>query len=218
VSIARAATVVLLRTQPHGLEVYLVQRHQRSGFWPTAHVFPGGRLEPSDGDDDDAPKRAAVRESAEECGIRPVVDELVVIGRWVTPAQESRRYDTYFYAAHIDHVVATTAQPDGVEVTAGLWITPHEATRRGLACELIFAPPTMAMLEDLCRCTSWSDVMAYPWTLSPVEPVLVRSHHETIIALPGDVLHPITQRAFPHRTRLAARSGQAFCSENHSKT
>lgn len=43
-----AATVVLVRAGADGAEVFLVQRHGRSGFMPNAWVFPGGRVEPED--------------------------------------------------------------------------------------------------------------------------------------------------------------------------
>lgn len=43
-----AATVVLLRDGPGGLESLLLQRHQRSRFAPGAFAFPGGRLEAVD--------------------------------------------------------------------------------------------------------------------------------------------------------------------------
>lgn len=44
-----AATVVLLR-EGAGPEVLLMRRHRRSGFVPGAWVFPGGRVDPADGD------------------------------------------------------------------------------------------------------------------------------------------------------------------------
>lgn len=43
-----ATTVLLLRDGPEGLEVFMVQRHRRSGFLPNAWVFPGGRVDPGD--------------------------------------------------------------------------------------------------------------------------------------------------------------------------
>jgi 8-oxo-dGTP pyrophosphatase MutT (NUDIX family) len=49
-SLRDAATVLLLRDRPTGeFEVLMVQRHGQSGFMAGAHVFPGGKLEPSDG-------------------------------------------------------------------------------------------------------------------------------------------------------------------------
>lgn len=43
-----ASTVLVLRAGARGVEVFLVQRHRRSGFMPSMWVFPGGRVEPED--------------------------------------------------------------------------------------------------------------------------------------------------------------------------
>ena len=43
-----AATVVLLRDSPRGLEVFLVKRHGLSDVLGGAYVFPGGKLDTSD--------------------------------------------------------------------------------------------------------------------------------------------------------------------------
>jgi 8-oxo-dGTP pyrophosphatase MutT (NUDIX family) len=48
---APAATVVLLRPSPSGPEVLLTQRPATMVFGPGLHVFPGGRLDPGDGDE-----------------------------------------------------------------------------------------------------------------------------------------------------------------------
>lgn len=43
-----AATVVMSRDSPNGLEVFLVQRHGQSEVMGGAYVFPGGKLDESD--------------------------------------------------------------------------------------------------------------------------------------------------------------------------
>jgi glyoxylase-like metal-dependent hydrolase (beta-lactamase superfamily II)/8-oxo-dGTP pyrophosphatase MutT (NUDIX family) len=45
-----AATVVLLRSGPAGLETLLTHRPSTMAFAADAHVFPGGRVDPGDGD------------------------------------------------------------------------------------------------------------------------------------------------------------------------
>ncbi|MGI9625743.1 MAG: NUDIX hydrolase [Longimicrobiales bacterium] len=45
-----AATVVLLRESAVGPEVLLLKRNRATGFVPGAYVFPGGRVDGSDGD------------------------------------------------------------------------------------------------------------------------------------------------------------------------
>jgi len=47
-SIRSATTVLLCRDGQDGLEVFMVQRHRRSGFLPNAWVFPGGRVDKTD--------------------------------------------------------------------------------------------------------------------------------------------------------------------------
>lgn len=45
-----AATTVLLRAGENGPEILLLRRHRTSGFVPGAYVFPGGRVDPEDGE------------------------------------------------------------------------------------------------------------------------------------------------------------------------
>ena len=46
-----ASTVVLLRDEDHGIEVFLVRRHDAVAFMGGAYVFPGGRVEDADSDE-----------------------------------------------------------------------------------------------------------------------------------------------------------------------
>ncbi|MEM9193697.1 MAG: hypothetical protein AAGF12_31265 [Myxococcota bacterium] len=43
-----AATVLLLRPQNSGFELFMVRRHQKSGFMGGAYVFPGGKVDEAD--------------------------------------------------------------------------------------------------------------------------------------------------------------------------
>ncbi len=77
-----AATVLLLRDTPGGLEVLMTRRSPSASFAPGAYVFPGGAVDPADGQAHDAAARrptqgdagltqaiAAIRESFEELGV-----------------------------------------------------------------------------------------------------------------------------------------------------
>ncbi len=78
-----AATIMMLRDGPHGLEVFMVVRHHQIDFASGALVFPGGKADPQDfdaallphlkGAHSDPDMRAiqvsAIREAFEECGI-----------------------------------------------------------------------------------------------------------------------------------------------------
>ena len=43
-----ASTVIVLREAEAGIETFMLCRHQQSGFMGGAHVFPGGKVDPSD--------------------------------------------------------------------------------------------------------------------------------------------------------------------------
>jgi 8-oxo-dGTP pyrophosphatase MutT (NUDIX family) len=69
-----AATVLLVRDRPNGLQVFMVVRHHKIDFASGALVFPGGKVEDEDialagGDAELASRLAAIRETFEECGV-----------------------------------------------------------------------------------------------------------------------------------------------------
>ncbi len=71
-----AASILLLRDGPAGLETFMVVRHHQIDFASGALVFPGGRMEAADAEIVAAPadplapfKVAAIREAFEECGV-----------------------------------------------------------------------------------------------------------------------------------------------------
>jgi 8-oxo-dGTP pyrophosphatase MutT (NUDIX family) len=67
-----AASVVLLRDRPRGLELYLVKRSRTLDFMAGAHVFPGGRL-----DRDDSSPTACAMLSADAAGLPARLGEAV---------------------------------------------------------------------------------------------------------------------------------------------
>jgi 8-oxo-dGTP pyrophosphatase MutT (NUDIX family) len=58
-----ASTVIVLREADQGLETFLLCRHHQSGFLGGAHVFPGGKVDSSDGEPS---WRARIDRSTEE--------------------------------------------------------------------------------------------------------------------------------------------------------
>lgn len=155
-----AATLALLRDGAAGLEVLLLRRAAHSGFIPGAYVFPGGRVDRSDGDKlvlarldgldpEDAARRlglpwgeppaaayyvAALREAFEETGI--------LVGRddEGTPPPTAREDPTV--DALRDHLMGHKAgfhqvldrlgcRLDGAAVEyMAHWITPEAEARR----------------------------------------------------------------------------------------
>lgn len=65
-----AATLVLLRRNPHGMELLLLKRSSGARFIPEAWVFPGGRVDSADGPGDPGTfPVTALRETFEEAGV-----------------------------------------------------------------------------------------------------------------------------------------------------
>ena len=155
-----AATVVLLRSGPRGLETLLLQRSRTSGFIPGAWVFPGGRVddddarlgqaltnqgvepesepepepEPKHAPDEDSPFRiAALREAFEETGV------LLIEGSAPVSAADQESADLARWREHLLGGRASfEAILDGLGVRPGLgslgcfarWITPVIEPRR----------------------------------------------------------------------------------------
>jgi 8-oxo-dGTP pyrophosphatase MutT (NUDIX family) len=70
VPVRPAATVMIIRDAERGIEVFMLRRTLKAAFGSGMYVFPGGRVEASDGDDlERAHRLAAVRECFEEAGI-----------------------------------------------------------------------------------------------------------------------------------------------------
>lgn len=149
-----AATVVLLRDGADGPEALLMRRHGASGFVPGAWVFPGGRVDPADGDPvladrsrglspDPVPAAsfwmAAVREAFEETGVllaRPGASGDDVDG-WMPDAASDpeveavRRTLMDDEATLVDVVIRLDAVIDvGPMVHAAHWVTPVVEPRR----------------------------------------------------------------------------------------
>src|SRR4051812_13463776 len=123
-----ASTVVLLRDSDAGPEVLMLKRASKLAFFGGAWVFPGGKIEPEDGDLVngllDAARVAGARELFEEAGIQVRAADLVPFSRWVTPPGRARRFDTFYFA-----VCAPEAevQLDLTESEDHRWLTPKAA-------------------------------------------------------------------------------------------
>src|SRR5262249_54949913 len=144
-----AATVILTRQADRALEVFLLKRHRASTFMSNAYVFPGGRVDESDG----SPEVAAIRELFEEAGVwlanplpegladerrrlnanettfpeilaragaAPDLSRLHWWARWVTPSAEPKRFDAQFFVAELPP--GQTPSFDQKETVEELWI------------------------------------------------------------------------------------------------
>ncbi|HEY6531192.1 MAG TPA: NUDIX domain-containing protein [Acidimicrobiales bacterium] len=162
-----AATAVVLRDGPDGLEVLMARRNQRLRFAAGLWVFPGGRIDDTDwpadhtpvhdldlGDGYDTPglvdagRRAAVREVAEETGLELDPATLVVLSLWTPPAEYDRRFGTVFFVAPAP-TGSADERPDGGEILELGWPRPSDVLDRLAAGELDMLPPTYITLDTL---------------------------------------------------------------------
>ena len=144
---APAASVILLRDGPDGLETYLLHRHARMSFAASMVVFPGGKVDPVDRQQPDPILSCAVRETEEETGVRLAPGELQPWAYWVTPQVEPRRYDTHFFVAELPR--GQEAADVSGETDCAEWSTPAAAVEAQRAGQIAMMPPTLSILLEL---------------------------------------------------------------------
>jgi 8-oxo-dGTP pyrophosphatase MutT (NUDIX family) len=128
-----AATLVLLRDGPDGLETLLLERHADS-FFAGALVFPGGRVDRADGEAAASFRVAAIRECWEEAHIllaRPAGASALIDGDGLAAleaglaARLGREPDFADLVASGVVDLATDAL-----VPFGQWVTPPQSAKR----------------------------------------------------------------------------------------
>jgi 8-oxo-dGTP pyrophosphatase MutT (NUDIX family) len=139
------------------------------------------------------------------------------MARWVTPAAESRRFDTRFFLYVAE--AALTGAHDDHETTASFWAAPAEVLRRFVTGSLQLAPPTHRTLEILATAADARAAVALADAacLDPVCPRLVThrdARGETLgLVLPGDPEHDLREPRSPGRSRYVLR-GDRFLPED----
>lgn len=145
-----AATVVLIRDQPGGLEVLMLKKNSKisfGGMW----VFPGGRIDeedyPENRDPLTAARQAAARETREEAGIATSAEDFIWFSHWTPPASTAKRFSTWFFAAQIapDQIISI----DGGEIMQHNWMNPADALDQHTAGKIDLVPPTWITLYQL---------------------------------------------------------------------
>jgi len=129
-----AATLLLVRDRPEGIEVLLTTRHDAAGFAAGAAVFPGGKVDASDraraGPAGDPFRIAAIRETFEECGLmlaRQAADGAVLSAAALTELSErhSGVMDFTALVGRAELILATD-----LLVPFAHWITPKDQPKR----------------------------------------------------------------------------------------
>ena len=123
---------MLLRDTADGLEVFMLRRTNAAVFAGGMYVFPGGRVDPADGEGDEAFVVAAIRECYEECGVLLAVDDA---GRMVDDGHPALAHRAGVYEGTVD--MRALAADHGLRLLTDAlpwvshWITPKgETTRR----------------------------------------------------------------------------------------
>ncbi|HEX7443626.1 MAG TPA: NUDIX domain-containing protein, partial [Acidimicrobiales bacterium] len=161
-----AATVVLLRDAPDGLETLMLRRNASLEFAGGMWVWPGGRIDPADypgGEPSDdltelevAARRAAARESEEEAALTVDPASMVWFSHWTPPPVSIKRYATWFFAAPAPR---GEVHVDGGEIHGHAWMTPAGAMDRRNALEIVLSPPTWITLEQLAAFATVDDAL-----------------------------------------------------------
>lgn len=185
-----SASVLMLRDGQSGLEVLLTKRHEDATFMGGAWVFPGGAVDPEDGDGEAALPLCAVRELEEEAGVRIGPDQLIPFSRWITPEFVKRRFNTLFYLAAMPP--GAEARPDGREMVEACWLAPRDAAATSESGEMLIYFPTLKQLEQLIGANSVAEALkrAKARDLTPVLPKLVETDEGAQILTPGDPGYP----------------------------
>jgi 8-oxo-dGTP pyrophosphatase MutT (NUDIX family) len=200
-----AATVMLLRDGPDGLQTWLLRRVPKMAFAPGMSVFPGGGVDPVDAggpvpatagavaeqfsttvEHAAVLMRAAGRELLEETGVRLPLEALRPWARWITPAAEQRRYDTYFFVAAVPAEATATAITG--EASHADWISVAEALDEYERDERPMLPPTVVSLRELAGLPSTAAALdsAAARVVRPIQPTFRKDSSGTWCADLGD--------------------------------
>lgn len=190
-----AASIVLLRRggkhAQRALEVLMVKRSAEARFMPSVWVFPGGSIDPADGEGEAGCRACAVRELGEEAGIElPAAEELVLFSRWITPEIVATRFDARFYLALAP--AHTPPKADGAETVDARWFEPRAALEAADRGEIVLAFPTISQLGLLAEhATSDAAIAAFrEATVEPILPKVVGSRENARVLLPDDPDYP----------------------------
>jgi 8-oxo-dGTP pyrophosphatase MutT (NUDIX family) len=187
--------VILLRRggkhAERGLQILLVRRNPEARFMPGVWVFPGGGVDPADGDGEAGHRACAVRELAEEASIElPAEEELILFSRWITPEVISRRFDAWFFLALAP--AHTPPKPDGLETVEARWFEPRAALDAHEAGELVLAFPTISQLGTLAAFATADEALEAHrgQAVEPILPKVVGTKEDHRVVLPGDPDYP----------------------------
>ncbi|MFK0141347.1 NUDIX hydrolase [Streptomyces murinus] len=112
-------------------------------------------------------------------------DLLGAWARWITPEFESRRYDTWFFAAVLP--AGQRTRNASTEADRTVWIRPAEAAAGYDRGELLMMPPTIAALRELLPHGTAAEALAAAAAreLTPVQATARLRDGEIVLSWPG---------------------------------
>jgi 8-oxo-dGTP pyrophosphatase MutT (NUDIX family) len=194
--IREAAAAICVRDAGSGdPEVLVVRRSERSHFLPGYITFPGGAIEPDDGDrarrwfgdHGERQRAAALRELVEEVGLAltssglhgadgvepidadpPDRGDVVEVCHWIAPPEVPVRFDARYFAIRVSSVVEPVV--DGREVVHAWWTSPRALLDGWTDGEHKLYWPTWFTVGHLAACASGSEILALRFeTREPTE-------------------------------------------------
>lgn len=173
---------MLLRDTDGGLEVFVLRRTTSAAFAGGMYVFPGGRVDPADGEGDDAFVVAAVRECYEEAGVLLAADSH---GSMVTDGHPAlaHRHDVHDGTVDVRALAAEHGLRLATDRLAWVshWITPKGETARRFDTRFFAAamPPGQSSHHDD------TETVASMW-IRPAD-ALARAEARELMMLPPTV-------------------------------
>lgn len=117
-------------------------------------------------------------------------DLLSAWAHWITPPNESRRYDTHFFVAALP--AGQEADAHTTEAVEATWWHPCAALAAFDSGEMMLMPPTLLSLRDLDTFSTTAEVLAScaDRDLTPVHPRFRKEGDVRMIILPDGSEHP----------------------------
>jgi 8-oxo-dGTP pyrophosphatase MutT (NUDIX family) len=126
-----------------------------------------------------------------DAGLRLRTDLLAPWAEWITPEDEPRRYDAWFFLA----ACPDGQQPDGAtgEVAEAGWWPVRTALEHWRGGRLKLMPPTWVTLEQLAELPDVAAALAAAQrrTIRPIMPVLRSEHGRPVVELPDGGRWPV---------------------------
>lgn len=116
---------------------------------------------------------------------------------WVTPVEETRRFDARFFLARLPE--GQRADGETTEAQQAQWQCPGDALDDWKAGRSGLLPPTWTTLAELEDCATVADAMSRERVITKLMPRVARDGDTLRIVLPGDPLYDAAPTHLPAR-------------------